>query len=58
MVTQIDGGGSGKLAGRVLLPGTACIVDGEGLRFHGHGTNSGELLARRLCTKQREKGGV
>ena len=48
-------GSLGKFAGGVLLPGTACIVDGEQLHFHGHDMNSGDLLAAILCTIQRGK---
>ena len=36
-MTLIDGGGVGKLDGRVVLAGTAGINGGEVADFHGHG---------------------
>ena len=55
---QIERGGLGKLAGEVPFPGTDPLDGGEQLRFRGHGTNSGELLATFLSAKQRANGGV
>ncbi len=49
-------GGLGKFAGGVLLPGTACIVDGEQLHFHGHGQQLRRGFTARLCTNKMAKG--
>ena len=48
----------GKVAGGVALPGMAPVDGVEQLRFRGHDTNSGKLLAMFLCAIQRGKEGV
>ena len=55
-VSQIGRGGLGKLAGRVVLPGTAPNDGGEQLHFRGHGTNSGESWRRFWVRHRGEKG--
>ena len=54
----VDGGDSGKLLGGLVLAGSGRCVGGEFLFFPWACSNSGEVLATALCTKQRGRRGV
>ena len=57
-VMQIDGGGSGKLAGRTALAGDAPIDGGEQLLLRGRDPTPARLLRRSWARTRGEKGPV